>query len=417
MLLLPGAALAVTDVHPRGVNANATGVTSAFLTFQNLAPNERPVDAYWCGDLIVSGGPSFVTAFDPCVPGTLLGRLPARNDLSRPSGTGGVQNFTDVMTIPTSVARRAYQAALSGSAADFFYVRRFSDGLRDTYVTITCRLTGGGARAPLSLTEVRIYFDTPQGQRPVYFIGRDEPLPPFAAEIRHTGAGRLTGRWEVVRPGDPEPAFEDLLTEATLPIEERILQRRYTLLERFDVSLQPTGSFVLPGPDPKRVTAGADGPYKILLRIEATNEKEADSDTLAGTAPGGGVAGFPMPVLQFFVGTPEALAAAQEAASLGKLLTLLPDEGADVAAGSPVQFSWLTIPRAAAYRLELHGAAGTVLNAVLGAGATSYTSPPWLLEAAETELQWRVVALDAHARSLARSNWRSLRTTRTVPAP
>jgi hypothetical protein len=345
------------------------------------------------------------------VPGTILGRLPVRNDLSTVSGTASIRNLTDVMTIPASVARRADQSARSGDPALFFYVRHFSDGKVDTYVAITCRLTVGGARAPLALTEVRLGFDTPQGQRAITFIGRGEPLPSFAAEVNYNGAGRLTGRWELVKPGDPEPTSEDLLPEASLPVERRGLQQRYTLIGRFDVFLQPGRSTKIPGPDPKRVAADADGLYKILLRVEATQEREGDSDTLGGVVPAGGVAGFPMPSLAFTVGAPETLLASQAAANQRELVALSPRDGAEVAAGSPVQFFWSTIPGAAAYRLEIRSTAAVVLNAAVAAGAGSYTSPPWALAEADTTLQWRVVAIDANARAMVCSDWRRVRTT------
>src|SRR5690606_14693876 len=99
-------------------------------------------------------------------------------------------NFTDIMTIPASVSRRAFQAAQRGEPSDFFYVRRFTDGVTDTYVTVTCRMAGGGARVPLALTEVRLSFATPEGERPVYFLGRDEDLPRFGAHLRYNGGGR-----------------------------------------------------------------------------------------------------------------------------------------------------------------------------------------------------------------------------------
>ena len=100
-------------------------------------------------------------------------------------------------------------------------------------------------------------------------------------------------------------------------------------------------------------------------------------------------------------------AAAQEAVTPGQLVVLAPREGFEVTAGSPVQFSWLTMPGAAAYRLELRSAARVVLNAVVGAGVAAYTSPPWALEGADTELR-RVVAIDARARPIARSDWSTI---------
>ena len=95
---------AVTAVNPTGVNVRSTGVTTVFLTFQGTA-GQTAVDAFWCGEITVPANTP--TPVDPCVPGTLFGHLPVRNNLSTPSGTGGFANTTDIMTIPASVARRA----------------------------------------------------------------------------------------------------------------------------------------------------------------------------------------------------------------------------------------------------------------------------------------------------------------------
>jgi len=411
LLAAPSAGFAVTGVNPTGVNINSSGVTSVFLTFQNLGPNEQPVDAFWCGEVVATG----VTDFDPCVPGTLFGRLPARNNLSQTSGTGGIRNLSDVMTIPQSVARRAYQDAQRGNPSDFFYVRRFTDGVTDTYVTVTCRMAGGGARVPLALTEVRVAFETPEGQRPYYFMSRDQALPAFGAQLHYNGAGRFKGRWELVKPGDTEPTFEDLLTEASLPAEQRGLQNRYTLIERFDVFLPPVGKFYLAGPDPALVARAVDGPYKILLRVEATEEKEGNSDTLSGVVASGGVAGFPMPVLQFFTGAPETLAAAQDAITKGTMSLLLPGADARVGSGLPVSFSWLTVPGAVVYRLEVSNDDGEVLNAVVPAGVASYNSPPWALSSAGDRVRWRIVALGGTGQTLGQSEWRDLRVASAAP--
>jgi hypothetical protein len=404
MLAVSGHAFAVTGVNPNGVNVNSSGVTTVFLTFQNLGPNESSVEALWCGD-VTTVAPSPV---NPCVPGTIFGTLPLRSDLSRASGTGGVGNLTDIMTIPASVARRAYQAAQAGEASDFFYVRRFSDGVSDTYVTVTCRMAGGGARVPLALTAVNVYFDAPEGERAVYFIDREAQLPPWQAQISYNGAGRLQGRWEIVQPGDTEPSTEDLLTEATLPVEQRGSQRRYALIERFDVFLPPAGKFLLAGPDPGKVPALIDGPYKILLRIEASADKEGNSNTLDGLAISGGVAGFPMPVLRFFRGTPEAFAAAQEALTGGTLPLLLPGAGVALPAGMPVTLSWLTDTRAAIYRVQIRSSGGELLSAIVPASSDSYVSPPWVLKSGEVDVSWRVVALDGDGRTVASSEWRSI---------
>src|SRR5690606_10976638 len=109
------------------------------------------------------------------------------------------------------------------------------------YVAVTCRLTGGGARTPLSLTDVTIAFNS---NKPVLQVATGELLPAIDAHIAYTGTGRLTGRWEVVLPGEEMPSRFDLLTEASLPLEERPKQRRYTQLARFNVFLPPAGRVV-----------------------------------------------------------------------------------------------------------------------------------------------------------------------------
>ena len=63
---------------------------------------------------------------------------------------------------------------------------------------------------------VRIEFDT---QDPVLSLERGSIPPPVQAAITYNGTGRLVGRWEVVLPGEDPPTSDDLLTEATLPVE------------------------------------------------------------------------------------------------------------------------------------------------------------------------------------------------------
>ncbi|MCX8115817.1 MAG: hypothetical protein N3D71_12225, partial [Burkholderiaceae bacterium] len=258
-LLLTQPVLAVTAVNPFGVNVRASGPTTVFLTFQSLDPGETAVEAFWCGELlppVIATNPTLQLPFavqtaDPCVPGTVYGRLPLALDRSRPSTSGAAANFTDIMTIPASVARRAYQDAQAGLNSAFFYVRRFSGGVGgDKFVIVTCRMSGGGARVPLAIMDVRLAF-LDGGGATVLALERGTPPPRFEARIQYNGTGTLRGRWEVVMPGDPEPTDEDLLTEATLPVELRARQRRYTLLERFEQFLPPAGEAVIAGPDPR----------------------------------------------------------------------------------------------------------------------------------------------------------------------
>ncbi|MEZ5657289.1 MAG: hypothetical protein R3E83_01795 [Burkholderiaceae bacterium] len=411
-------AFAVSGVNPFGVNVRSAGPSTVFLTFQNLDAGQTAAEAFWCGELrpeVANTNPTLQAPFavqnaNPCQPGTIFGRLPVRLDRSRVSTSGTFRNLTDIMSIPASVARRAYQDAIAGKNSSFFYVRRFSGAAGgDQYVIVTCRMGGGGARAPLGLIDVRLNFDDGAQRGSVLGVVRDSTLPRFSADVYYNGTGTLRGRWELVMPGDVEPTTEDLLTEASLPVERRALQRRYTLIERFSLFLPPTGQITIPGPDPEKLRTSVDGPYKVLLRIEASNEKEANSNTGGGrTVFAGGVAGFPMPVLRYYVGTHEDVNRIAEAA-IGSVQQFLPPDGATAKADAPLSFQWVDVANGALYKLEVASADEVLLQAWVKQGDGSYLAPPWLrAEHADEPLRWRVTAVDASGRELARSDWRSL---------
>ncbi|AKG24455.1 hypothetical protein IJ00_04910 [Calothrix sp. 336/3] len=366
------------NVSPRGVNVSTSTATTVFLTFLGLN-NQAPAEAFWCGA---------INPNQSCVPGTIFGRLPLRSNLSRPSGNN---NFTDIMTIPPSVARRAYQDAARGNSSEFFYVRRFvsTTGGADEFVAVTCRLAGGGARVPLALTNVELRF---AGDKPTPAVVTGETLPQFNATISYNGTGRLKGRWEVVLPGDPPPSQRDLLTEASLPVEERPRQRRYSQLQRFDVFLPPVGKTILPGPDPRNLPKGSSGLHMILLRVEATDDREGNSDTGVGIVNSGAVAGFTLPVLRYFV-TP----------SPTKLQLLQPVPGNILSVKEVLRFVWQEFAGATAYKLEVQQGEKSLLSAILPPDKTSYTAPPWLKENLQQPLRWQVTALKADGSVLVES--------------
>ena len=393
-------------VNPKGVNVNSQGATTVFLTFGNLR-DYRPAEATWCGDLISAAPDQGLK----CNPASIYGFLPARYDRSKRSGNNA---YTDVMSIPSSVARRAYQAAARGEDARFFYVRRFvsTTGGPDQFVDVTCRLTGGGARVPFSLTDVKLVFGKEETQ--ILFAEAGKPLPPVKADITYNGTGRLKGRWEVVLPGEELPSERDLLTEATLPFEERGLQKRYTQLSRFNVFLPPTGRFTLPGPDVTRLPMKVEGTYLLLLRIEASDDREGDSNLTnvnAGpdTVHSGAVAGFPLPVLRYVIG------GSGQAASLAGagLQLLLPRDDALLEARRPIDFTWIEVPNATFYELELQDAAGkNLLFAWLRSNLRSYRAPSWLKDKTET-VRWRVVAKDQNGKAISESGFRTVRLAKT----
>ena len=414
--LAAGPVAAVTGVNPFGVNVRSSGPTTVFLSFQGLDAGETAVEAFWCGELqpaLMAANPALqlpvpVQNSNPCLPGTVYGRLPLALDRSRPSTSGALANLTDIMTIPASVARRAYQDARAGLNSAFFYVRRFAGPAGDRYVVVTCRMAGGGARVPLALMDVRLAFQVDGARPTVLLLERGQTPPPLAARILYNGGGVLRGRWEVVRPGDPEPTDDDLLTEATLPPELRAAQRRWQLVQRFEAVLPPTGDVTLPGPDPARLPVDADGAYKLLLRIEASDDKEATSNTGGGrVALAGGVAGFPMPVLRYVV----SAAASADAAAGDAPALLAPAEAA--ALTGALEFAWADPATAALLRLEVQqladGAPAEVLSAFVRPGVGRYDAPPWFAQAQQgRRLRWRVVALDLDGRTVGTSAWRAL---------
>jgi hypothetical protein len=402
LLFAPGVIAQTIKVNPTGVNVNANGGTTVFLTFGPVG-NFRAAEGTWCGDLI----PAAPDIGLKCNPATIFGSLPGRFDLSKSSGNLG---FTDIMSIPPSVSRRAYQAAENGAVASFFYVRRFinSSGGPDEYVPVTCRLSGGGARTPFSLTDVRVSFGGQTPDSAIVLVAPGRKPPEIKAEITYNGTGRLSGRWEVVLPGEQLPEDIDLLTEASLPIEQRAQQRRYTQFSRFNHFLPPAGKYTLAGPDVSRLPTTLDGPYLVLLRIEATDDKEADSDLRAigvgaGVVHSGAVAGFPVPVLRYFVGS------GQPGANIA-LRQLTPAENALVAAGQPIAFSWAQGSGVALYQLEIADQAGQVLlSALLQPLTVNYTAPPWLREKIVGDgLQWRISAIDQTGAKTVETHWRRL---------
>jgi hypothetical protein len=404
-------------VNPTGVSVSSMSATTVFLTYGGLR-NQRAVDARWCGEL-VSAAPAVGLK---CDPSTVYGELPARYDLSRPGAT----SLTDVMSIPASVSRLAYQAAERGATSTFFYVRRFvsASGAADEYVAVTCRLTGGGARSPFSLTDVHLQFG---GDDALPFVAPGEAPPPITARIAYTGTGRLVGRWEVVLPGEEPPSSHDLLTEASLPPDERGTQRRFTELERFNIFLAPDGHVTLPGPDLRRLPTNAEGTYRVLLRVEASDDRESDSnldDAGAGTGivHSGAVAGFALPTLRYIVAGSGARTGAVEAQGSSGLHALGPRDGDALDARSAFVVRWAPGPSGGAaadfYHVEFENEQDVVLfSALLPRAARRYEPPEWVAaQAREHALRWRVTGLAADGAHLTSTDWRAVRIVSTLPA-
>jgi hypothetical protein len=393
------------QVSPNSVNAYSQGATTVLLTFGGLV-NKRPAEATWCGALI----PAAPDLGFRCHPATFFGQLPQRYNQSKLSGNNA---YTDIMSITPQVARRAYLDAVNGNTSTFFYVRRFVStvGGPDEFVPVTIRLSGNGARVPLSLTEVKLTWGL---GKPVLFVKSGEKLPTFAAEISYTGTGRLKGRWELVKPGELPPEPRDLLTEATLPIEERGTQRRYSEMSRFNLYLPPNGKIVLAGPESWRVDESLNGLYLVLLRIEASDDKEADTDLAsvgagAGVVHGGAVAGFSLPVLRYYVANGSTTVQPTTLTS-ADLLLLGPEDQATLGTDKAVDFTWSLVVNAVMYRFEVEGPSTPVISAILPAGVGSYRAPSWFKDkVGNTVVRWRVIAFDQQSNQVGYTEWRALR--------
>ncbi|MFQ5769674.1 MAG: hypothetical protein ACE5HX_04000, partial [bacterium] len=177
--------------------------------------------------------------------------------------------------------------------------------------------------------------------------------------------------------------------------------------------LPPTGKYILPGPDMKKMPSAVDGLYMVLLRIEASDDKEGDSNLASVGASGGvihsgAVAGFPMPPFRYYVGNSESeLLTAKE----GKLQLLLPKENAMAPFDKPVDFSWVEVKQAALYKLEVKDSQGQiVLSAILQSGVGTYRAPSWLRDRmTDGNLSWHLAALNFSGNAIQESGWRNLR--------
>jgi hypothetical protein len=166
----------------------------------------------------------------------------------------------------------------------------------------------------------------------------------------------------------------------------------------------------LQGPDPRSIPTGTAGLYQILLRIEATNEKEGDSNlALAGAGEGvvhsGAVAGFPLPTLRYTVGGDTA---GRHAPASDDLLLIAPAPGA-ILDPAALDFAWTITPEALLYRLEIEDASGQLLHgAVVQQGIARHRAPSWLAQSVPHDgARWRVVALGASGEAAQASEWRT----------
>lgn len=383
-LILTVSAFSQVAVSPSSVTAYSQGATSVYLTFSNVI-NLTPVESVWCGS-IISAAPSIGFKCDPT---TIFGSLPARYNQAKLINN----RYTDIMSITPTVARRAYADAVKGNNSQFYYVRHFIStvGGLDEYVPVTIRLSGNGAGVPFSLTAVKLQWQ--DGVKVVPFIKPDEELPKITAEIKYTGTGRLVGRWEIVKPGEELPERRDLLSEAALPPEERGTQKRYTLLNRFNINLPPGGKYTIPGPENWRIDKTIEGMYILLFRVEVSEASNSASNTSGGVISNGAVAGFPMPTLRYYVGN-------SSNANVNQITNVAIEGETDEIA--PIILTWKPVAETKIYRLEIEDEDGKkVFSAIVLPTSRTYQLPSFIQALTTSkQLKWSVSAIGEGGKEL-----------------
>ncbi|MBP6824209.1 MAG: hypothetical protein KA368_21860, partial [Acidobacteria bacterium] len=168
-----------------------------------------------------------------------------------------------------------------------------------------------------------------------------------------------------------------------------------------------------PGPDASRLPTQVPGQYLLLLRIEASDDGLNMSDLSAVgagrvTISSGAAAGFPLPVLRYVVGGSDNT---QDVAAPGEFLPLLPKDGTTLAANQIAEFVWSENPQAKLYRLEIEDDNGKLIHsAVLKSSVRIYRAPSWLkAKAGDSNLRWRVIALDQQGKTVGGTSRRSFR--------
>jgi hypothetical protein len=126
----------------------------------------------------------------------------------------------------------------------------------------------------------------------------------------------------------------------------------------------------------------------------------------------GGLSGFALPFLRYFVGASESQAAA--------LLTLIsPADDATINSPQSPLFTWVENQPGSFVRLEvIDRNEKPLINSLLPVGTMSYSSPSWLREkAVDGNLRWRVVMFDQSGQQIAATPWRGLRLGAPIAAP
>ncbi len=188
------------------------------------------------------------------------------------------------------------------------------------------------------------------------------------------------------------------MSEAALPIEERGTQKRYTLLNRFNVNLPPGGKYILPGPENWRIDKTVEGMYLLLFRVEASDAPDSASNIGGATLPTGAVAGFAMPTLRYYVGN-STNTNIQQITKTNLISGELSNQPL------PIILRWKAVADTKIYRLEIEDNENKkIFSAVVLPSFKQYQLPSFIRElTVSKQLKWRVTAFDAGGKTLEES--------------
>ena len=249
------------------------------------------------GQFRVAGPGVFCFTFSSvtgCNAGTVLGTEIASKS-TVPNGF--VNGFDAVVTIPEVVLNRVQQRVRTNPTNALFFVVfqlipaagvNLGNGANvPFFVQINFRFLGGssGAKA-LTITKIKLIATEPgyPEVRNTIIDEHNRDSGEFCLEIWYTGSGQVQGWWQLWTNSHPPLTDIDLMTEASLPENQRRLQRRFFQLKRIREYFGPSGYIKLTLPY-SEIPEDLKGQMLLFPRFLATWSRRSqllDTNALVG---------------------------------------------------------------------------------------------------------------------------------------
>ncbi len=294
------------------------------------------------------------------------------------TGTG-TSTAPESLLIPQTASLRAQQLGIN----TFFYNRTFtvSTIAGAASAALTAHL-GSSAYGNFSIARVEIYFA--EGRRDITVRRGTQGLKAYA-DIRFNGTGTLRGRWLVAEPG-VRGTLADLDVGGLVGVPQNrvgtpdgIVTTRprlddWRILSHVERTIRYGDRIVLESPDVPGLPTSNTGTH--LVRLEIFQER-----IFAGGFVTDAPVGIQLPVARYYV---EGEAPGGLVARAGTAVRLAAPEDGAILPVTPPTFSWLTVPGAAQYRVEIFEAdprAGVVGGISGDPSVELYRSGPGALRA------------------------------------